>query len=444
MALISKKSEPGKEAVVSDLVKLENKKRKEIEDSLARELKVSVMPQQLREAHVHISNAQTTGVFIMVGGLLFLLGASVGAYYLFFSTPAAPAPRIVKPVATAPVAPTSTNKTINLTTVKIEAPKDVYLRMMADFDRVYNFQTLNDFIKKNGSFNRISKWQRDSASATTTNAQEILATNIIASSTKLSNIKDVLESNINDAISLSITTKDNSQTGEVVLVKENDVWKIDSENWQIKNNGLELKLAAATTTSQVVAFQPGVDTDNDGLTDKEERVFRTDQFVRDTDSDGHADGAEVASGFDPALSGGAKLANNSGLTLYKDPAYGYSLLSPKDWPARVLAGADAVIFYAPDNQFIQVSVQPNINHQLIADWFNNQFVSTSSDGGNLAAKNKVVTANWEGIKSADGMNFYLTDKDNKNIFTISYNAGVNNILDYSHLFEAMATSFVLP
>jgi hypothetical protein len=42
-----------------------------------------------------------------------------------------------------------------------------------------------------------------------------------------------------------------------------------------------------------------LDSDQDGLTDEEEKLYGTDMHGRDTDGDGYSDGAEVKSGYDP-------------------------------------------------------------------------------------------------------------------------------------------------
>ncbi len=44
-----------------------------------------------------------------------------------------------------------------------------------------------------------------------------------------------------------------------------------------------------------------VDSDDDGLTDSEERTYGTDPMSRDTDGDGYSDGVEVKSGYDPLV-----------------------------------------------------------------------------------------------------------------------------------------------
>ncbi len=50
-----------------------------------------------------------------------------------------------------------------------------------------------------------------------------------------------------------------------------------------------------------------VDSDNDGLTDELEEFYGTDKNNPDTDGDGYKDGIEVENGYDPAVSGDAKL-----------------------------------------------------------------------------------------------------------------------------------------
>lgn len=54
-----------------------------------------------------------------------------------------------------------------------------------------------------------------------------------------------------------------------------------------------------------------LDSDQDGLTDEEERVFGTDPLNADTDGDGYSDGAEVKSGYNPLQKApGDKLTEN--------------------------------------------------------------------------------------------------------------------------------------
>ncbi|MBI5766065.1 hypothetical protein HZA71_02440 [Candidatus Falkowbacteria bacterium] len=52
------------------------------------------------------------------------------------------------------------------------------------------------------------------------------------------------------------------------------------------------------------------DSDNDGLTDSAEvKIYKTDPLNPDTDGDGYKDGPEVSNGYDPTKPGGARLFN---------------------------------------------------------------------------------------------------------------------------------------
>lgn len=46
-----------------------------------------------------------------------------------------------------------------------------------------------------------------------------------------------------------------------------------------------------------------LDSDQDGLTDQEEKMIGIDPYNPDTDGDGYSDGEEVASGYDPLKPG---------------------------------------------------------------------------------------------------------------------------------------------
>jgi len=67
-----------------------------------------------------------------------------------------------------------------------------------------------------------------------------------------------------------------------------------------------------------------VDTDNDGLPDIAEQLYRTNQTIADTDEDGYSDGAEVKNGFDPLIKvGNPKLdSDQDGLNDNEECKYG--------------------------------------------------------------------------------------------------------------------------
>lgn len=87
-------------------------------------------------------------------------------------------------------------------------------------------------------------------------------------------------------------------------------------------------LADDQTTNGKNIFQ---DTDQDGLSNEEERLYKTDAMKADSDGDGYSDGAEVKSGYDPTVPApGDRMASD-------DAAKNSPSLNGKDSPASSLA-----------------------------------------------------------------------------------------------------------
>ena len=203
-------------------------------------------------------------------------------------------------------------------------------------------------------------------------------------------------------------------------------------------------LATSTATSTpetieeglAVGLTPGLDSDSDGLTDAEEILLRTDVSTADTDGDGYLDGAELLNLYDPASPG--KLADNITIALYENETFNYSVLYPSVWQLSSNGGDDSIMYRAADNQLFQIIVQPNINQQSLDQWYLEQL-----DLFIINDANRLSGTNWQGIINADGLTLYLMDLRKKYIFTLTYNPGQNNILEYADIFNMMIKSFSL-
>lgn len=199
---------------------------------------------------------------------------------------------------------------------------------------------------------------------------------------------------------------------------------------------------AATSTPETieqgltVGLTPALDSDNDGLTDTEEILLGTATSTPDTDSDGYLDGAEILNLYDPASAG--ELAVNPGIALYENKTFNYSVLYPKVWQTSANGGDDSMMFKSADNQFFQIIVQPNTAKQTLDDWYMDQLGVTT-----VNESDRVSGADWQGIKSSDGLTLYLMDANQKNIFTLAYNPGESNLLEYINIFNLMIKSFTL-
>lgn len=203
-----------------------------------------------------------------------------------------------------------------------------------------------------------------------------------------------------------------------------------------------LATSSSTSTPEMIEqdlavdLTPGLDTDDDGLTDSEEILLRTDIAISDTDGDGYADGSEILNLYDPA--GPGRLVDNITIALYENKTFNYRVFYPSAWELSDSGGDDSIMFRSAANQLFQIIVQANMSQQSLDQWYLEQldlFTINDSD--------RVSGVNWQGIINADGLTLYLMDSRQEYIFTLSYNPGQNNILEYANFFNMMIKSFSL-
>lgn len=189
---------------------------------------------------------------------------------------------------------------------------------------------------------------------------------------------------------------------------------------------------SSSQTTPVVA-QKAVDTDKDGLSDKEEVLLGLNSTVTDSDGDGFSDMAELGNMYNPA--GAGKLSDNVNLVAYKNATYKYSILRPKSWREQQVG--DSIIFSSPDNSFVQIIAEPNDGNKDILAWYNGQFLDSPASLSDVVVKN-----GWNGLYHKDGQIFYLTDSDKKKtVFTISYTPSEEGGDDYYNIFKLIVSSF---
>ncbi len=181
---------------------------------------------------------------------------------------------------------------------------------------------------------------------------------------------------------------------------------------------------------------PLLDSDNDGLIDDEEVLLGTSATSTDSDGDKYSDSAEIAKGYDPA--GPKKLIDNPNIANYSNKTFNYSVLYPKAWTVKSLAEDATVIFMAPEDSLIQISVQDNPDKAGILGWYESSFPGTTATYDQLLSG-----SGWDGIMGTDNLNFYLTDSAHKNIYVVSYIPAVSNRLVYPNIFKLMINSLII-
>ncbi|MCX6798204.1 MAG: thrombospondin type 3 repeat-containing protein [Candidatus Falkowbacteria bacterium] len=180
--------------------------------------------------------------------------------------------------------------------------------------------------------------------------------------------------------------------------------------------------------------QPILDSDNDGLNDSEEAILGTDPKLSDSDGDGFPDLAELLSGYNPAGTG--KLTDDSNLAKYS--VANYEILYPKTWTLKPLTTDASVIFSAPDESFVQLSVQKNTDALDIEVWYQKEFAVATIPSTQLIS-NSIGT----GVLSDDGLTAYFTDVNRNNIYVLDYTPLDAKNLAYPDIFKLMINSLTL-
>ena len=193
----------------------------------------------------------------------------------------------------------------------------------------------------------------------------------------------------------------------------------------------------SNVNNTVISISP--DKDKDTLTDEEEILYQSNPNNPDTDGDGFLDGQEVANLYSP-LTGEAELMEHSGMTKnYINSAYSYSVIYPISWQVVSLAGGDKEIAFVSENkEFIEITIIDNPQGINAEQWYLKQIPS------NLAYKVERLWANnFMGVKSLDGMHFYLTPISGKKnfIYSVSYMVGSHMNITYPATFKMLVRSF---
>lgn len=404
-------------------------------------------------------------VLFLIMGIFIVLLVSIAVYYFSFK-----------------INPTASNLSQNVVLEekaeeKVDAIslREIYFRYNSDFLAIADLTGYENFISKNASQERINEWlaQKEKINILTDAAKINLLTAFKKGILSQNEVKEVQESiNGNEAV-LNIALM-SGQNASVRMLMEDGTWKIDKEYWPDagSSNGLSFLIdnisTAATASSTVIIdesfatttptsassteiqatttpiistetriqYTLGLDSDADGLSDKEEAIIGTDPVKPDSDGDGYSDGDEVNVLYDPT--GVGKLVDNKNIAIYKNLANNYNVLHPSAWTVEKVDGDNSLIFMSADGQFFQIVSQANPKNQTIEDWYKNQFNLTV-----INTNNTIAGSGWTGIKSEESLSVYLADNLLKNIYVLSYAPGSDKIIDYTRLFAIFVKTFTL-
>jgi len=249
-----------------------------------------------------------------------------------------------------------------------------------------------------------------------------------------------------------VDTVDNNieeETEEEIATSTEEMDDIATSTEEIASSTEEIatsteEVASSTDISEIISdgsattpiIVKGNDSDKDGLTDLEEVLLGTNPQSLDSDGDTYPDYSELKNSYDPAAKN-IKLFAGNAFEKFTNITFGYSVYYPKLWEINKIDEDNSIIFKAQNNHFFQIIIEPNPDNLSIDVWYMKEF--------SVNVINPIYiynNTNWRGILSDDGLNLYITDKENKYIYTFSYNLGIDNKSEYFNIFKVFVKSFV--
>jgi len=412
---------------------------------------IYTMPSAFRFGH-RTSFTNKAGLLIMVVGLLLLVGLVYVGFLIITKNPIfnfnpAPTNELVAVTSSMPTttltesSPTTSSEVI----IDLSDPEQAYLQLRLQLDQAL---TLEDYLK---AF--IAGASRAKAQELTEQAAEINNLSESQKSSTLSISKSMLipleasdkitkEINGNQA-TLTITKADTGRVAIVTMLFEDGQWRLDNEHWQDEVTTSTTEVVApevsesstATTTKELLIEDLNLDkdSDQDGLTDKEEALLGTKSDTADSDGDGYDDLTEIRSGYDPA--GQGKLTNNRNLKLVEHGPW--SVIVPASWTQQ-LGRDNSAIFRADDGQFIQLTILSKVASQDLASWYQEMFNVDADQVPEITTHG----AN-EVVMSPDGLTYYLTKPGLDDLIALTYNPESNYLLSYNNIFHLMIDNLII-
>ncbi|MBI4253352.1 hypothetical protein HY623_04240 [Candidatus Uhrbacteria bacterium] len=188
----------------------------------------------------------------------------------------------------------------------------------------------------------------------------------------------------------------------------------------------------------------GIDADQDGLTDLEERLYSTKSDSADTDADSFVDGDEIKNLYDPLRGEQSRLDVSGLVNTYTNQTYQYSLLYPSSWVAQSTDRTDReVMISSASGEFFTITVQPNPNRLTPVDWY----VSQAPPGADTSRLQSFSYDTWSGVMTDDSLHVYLTrsegDPQKQTVmYQLKYNLNTKNELNFFTTLQMMLRSFI--
>ncbi len=176
------------------------------------------------------------------------------------------------------------------------------------------------------------------------------------------------------------------------------------------------------------------DSDSDGLTDIEERMYGTDYRNPDTDGDTFLDGNEVFHRYDPLGLAPSTLLDTGAVKVYSDTTLPFTVYYPLSWKVTANLTKNVVTFKTPALASVTVEWSAKDPLLTVEDW-----VLKNVKGADITTlKASYTKEGYYTLRSADDLVAYVDGKDS--VYTLTYALNTSLEISYIQTFAMMINS----
>lgn len=180
---------------------------------------------------------------------------------------------------------------------------------------------------------------------------------------------------------------------------------------------------------------PGKDSDSDGLTDVEEKLFGSHELRPDTDGDAHIDGNEVHHLYDPTLPDPKRLVETGIVERVAPTDFGYALLVVTAWDRAIRADGKQLLVRVPTGETFQMVLQPIAPTMTILEWYRSQTPIAQQVALDSTRTKQGFVSAW----TKDQLTSYVRLSDDQ-LLIFTYQLGDHDRVEYRQTMEMMINS----
>ncbi len=179
------------------------------------------------------------------------------------------------------------------------------------------------------------------------------------------------------------------------------------------------------------------DTDSDGLTDIEEKMYGTDYRNPDSDSDTFLDGNEVFHRYDPLGVAPETLLDTGAVKVFSDVALPFTIYYPISWRETTNTNKSMVTFQSPNIASVIVTWAAKDKMLTLEDWVlkNVEKVDIST------LEPSYTKEGYYTLRSKDGRIAYIDHGEI--IYVLTYDLATSLEISYTQTFAMMVNSLVI-